>query len=242
MNRKGRILIVDDEKSVCDLLSHELGQAGYAVAAVTSGREAIERARIEQPDVMLVDLIMEDMPGLAVMTAVAKVCPDTQCIVITGHAPESSAIAATTLAAYAYLLKPVNIALLDLTIRKAMEHAAVKKARRQTGEALRALMQRIDGPVLLLDSAGRIVELNARAAALLGAPREKLLGEPAGVAGGAEVSGLGPASVAEAAAAGCALRVTWRDGSAGDMEVTDVSGPNGTSRQYLIRPVTEHGG
>jgi len=202
VEKKHRVLVVDDEEMICEFLASELESEGYSASSATSGREALERVEAERPDIALIDLIMEDMPGLAVMNTIGKTSPDTVCIVITGHAPQESAIAASDLGAYGYLLKPIDMDLLLLTMRKALEYAALRRSLRQAEQTAAILVEQAESATVVVDARGTVLSLNDPAASLLESGKKDIIGtslydHPAGAR-----LGLDAERVAEAAEAG----------------------------------------
>jgi excisionase family DNA binding protein len=106
-----RILIVDDEASIRDLLSKTLALAEYEVDTAPDGGAALERMR-ESPAVyhlLIADLKMPGMDGLTLIRQVKRFSPDLPIIIITGFSSESSAIEAVNLGVAGYLTKPFRI-------------------------------------------------------------------------------------------------------------------------------------
>lgn len=92
MRTKVRILTVDDDPKLRKTLSDILTAKGYTPIAAATGKDALEKMREEMPAVALIDLRLEDMSGLEVMRKIKEYSPDTVCIVLTGHASQTSAI------------------------------------------------------------------------------------------------------------------------------------------------------
>jgi CheY-like chemotaxis protein len=86
-----RVLVVDDEASIRDLLSKTLALAEYDVDAAPDGRSALERMRLYPYDLLIADLKMPGMDGLAVIREAKRYKPDLPVIIITGFSTESSA-------------------------------------------------------------------------------------------------------------------------------------------------------
>src|SRR5574341_19778 len=116
-----KILIVDDEPSMRDLLSILLGRAGYLVTAVEDGEDAITQIGKEIFDVVITDMKMPKVGGLDVLRAVKKASPDTVVLVVTAFASTDSAVEAMKCGAYHYLTKPFQIDEVQLIIRNALE-------------------------------------------------------------------------------------------------------------------------
>lgn len=116
-----KILIVDDERSMREVLSIMLKRAGYAITAAASGEEAIEHIKTEIFDLVITDLKMPKVSGLEVLKAVKEVSPETVVLLITAFASAESAVEAMKLGAYDYLSKPFQMDEVQLIIRNALE-------------------------------------------------------------------------------------------------------------------------
>src|SRR5262245_12356634 len=146
MAMKTRVLVVDDEESSRSGLVLLLTTLGYEVESATDGEEAIDRARAFRPAVIIADLVMPGMDGLAVLKAVRNELAHTAVILLTGHASVETAVAAMKEGAYDYLTKPIEPRRLRALLDKAVEKAEV--AREVT--VLRRQLQEVRGVGLLL--------------------------------------------------------------------------------------------
>ena len=115
-----RILVVDDEASIRDLLSKTLALADYDIDTSPDGRSALERLRLYPYDLLIVDLKMPGMDGLAVVREAKRLKADLPVIVITGYSTESSAIEALNLGVTSYLTKPFKVSQVLASAAKAM--------------------------------------------------------------------------------------------------------------------------
>ena len=104
-----RILVVDDEQAVRDLLAKTLTLADYDVDAVGDGPAALERLRAVTYDLLITDLKMPGMDGLTVIREAKRYKADLPVIVITGFSTEASAIEALNLGVAGYLTKPFRV-------------------------------------------------------------------------------------------------------------------------------------
>ena len=104
-----RILVVDDEASIRDLLSKTLALAEYDVDVSPDGRSALERMRLYPYDLLIADLKMPGMDGLTVIREAKRYKSDLPVIIITGFSTESSAIEAVNLGVAGYLTKPFRV-------------------------------------------------------------------------------------------------------------------------------------
>ena len=108
-NARPRVLVVDDEAAIRDLLSKTLALAEYDVDLAPDGRHALERLRIIPYDLLITDLKMPGMDGLTVIREARRLKADIPVIIITGFSTEASAIEAVNLGVSGYLTKPFRV-------------------------------------------------------------------------------------------------------------------------------------
>lgn len=104
-----RILVVDDEASIRELLTRTLALTEYDVEAVADGHTGLERLRLAGYDLLIADLRMPGMDGLTLIREARRLHPGLRVIIITGYSTESSAIEAVNLAVVGYLVKPFRV-------------------------------------------------------------------------------------------------------------------------------------
>ncbi|MBI4611124.1 MAG: sigma-54-dependent Fis family transcriptional regulator [Candidatus Rokubacteria bacterium] len=121
-----KILVVDDEPVMRELLREALTGFGHRVAVAASGREALRLIRAESFQVLLLDLRMPGMDGLDVLKAVRTVGYDIEVVVLTGYADVESAVAAMKLGAHDYLRKPIDLSELEQVARRAVAFQCAK--------------------------------------------------------------------------------------------------------------------
>jgi excisionase family DNA binding protein len=108
-NARPRVLVVDDEASIRDLLAKTLALAEYDVDVAPDGRSALERMRLYPYDLLIADLKMPGIDGLTVIREAKRYKADLPVIIITGFSTESSAIEAVNLGVAGYLTKPFRV-------------------------------------------------------------------------------------------------------------------------------------
>jgi excisionase family DNA binding protein len=108
-NRRQRVLVVDDEPSIRDLLSKTLALAEYDVDTAPDGTSALDRIRAFGYDLLIVDLRMPGMDGLTLIRQARRLKSDLPVVIITGFSTESSAIDAVNLGVAGYLTKPFRV-------------------------------------------------------------------------------------------------------------------------------------
>jgi excisionase family DNA binding protein len=104
-----RILVVDDESSIRDLLAKTLSLAEYDVDTAPDGRSALERLRLYPYDLLIADLKMPGIDGLAVIREAKRLNANLPVIIITGFSTENAAIEAVNLGVAGYLTKPFRV-------------------------------------------------------------------------------------------------------------------------------------
>ena len=122
-----RVLVVDDEQSMRDLLAIMLRQAGYDVTMADGGEAAIERLKAESFDLVLTDLRMRKVDGLAVLKAAKEHAPRTVVLVVTAYASTETAVEAMKLGAYDYITKPFKLDELKVTVANALERRRLRE-------------------------------------------------------------------------------------------------------------------
>ena len=104
-----RVLVVDDEQPIRDLLSRTLALADYEVDLASDGRTAVDRMRIIPYDLLITDLRMPGVDGLTVIREARRLKSDIPVIIVTGYSTEASAIEAINLGVQGYLTKPFRV-------------------------------------------------------------------------------------------------------------------------------------
>ncbi len=122
---KPKILIVDDEPDICKALEFLLKREDYTVTSVHSGEDAIEKLKVESFDVVITDLKMGRVDGMAVLEKAKEISPDTAVIIMTAFASIESAVDAMKSGAADYIVKPFLNEEIRLTIRKILEQKKI---------------------------------------------------------------------------------------------------------------------
>ncbi len=115
-----KILVVDDEKVICDAIARQLRDVGYFVEAVYSGPAAIEKISAETYDVAIIDIRMPKVNGFGVLRELQEHSPGTKVIMMTAYADIRSAVDSITLGAVDIISKPVDIDEVIMTISRSL--------------------------------------------------------------------------------------------------------------------------
>jgi two-component system, NtrC family, response regulator HydG len=139
---RGRVLIVEDEEIVRQLLTGLLREEGYDVDAVSTGEEALKALDRELYDLVLLDLNLPGMHGMNVLGAAPALQTDAQFIVMTAFGSVDNAVEAMKLGAFDYLNKPFRTEELLLTLERALHQTALRREvaqlRRNAADGVRA--------------------------------------------------------------------------------------------------------
>jgi len=181
----GRVLMVEDEREMRAMLEKGLSRRGYTPVALASADEALARLAGEDFDVVLTDLRMPGMDGLALCERIVLNRPDIPVIVLTAFGSLETAVAAIRAGAYDFVTKPIDLDALVLVLERAVQHRAlrdeVRRLRQQLGrqqdsgavvgespamQQAYALIDRVadlDSTVLITGESGTGKEVAARA-------------------------------------------------------------------------------
>ena len=106
---RGRILVVDDEPDLVTILTKYFTDAGYTVDAASHGGDALIAVSQYQPDVVVLDVMMEGLNGLQVLQRIRSLDPGIRVIMITGSSDASLKPTTMSMGAFAYVSKPVSL-------------------------------------------------------------------------------------------------------------------------------------
>ena len=154
LGKPRRVLVVEDEADVRELLVEYFRTRGYTVADAADGRSAISVLERDAFDLVLTDLQLPEADGLAVLAAARRLHPSIDVVIVTGFASLDSAIQAVRLGAYDYLTKPFSLGQIDVVLRRIDKFAELqaenqrlsRQLAQQEGTDLRhAFLLRLEG-------------------------------------------------------------------------------------------------
>jgi len=121
-----KVLIIDDESGLRDMLVFGLSDRGYLVIPAVSGEEGIEKARHEAFELVVCDIMMPGKSGVEVLKEIKAIQPDVEIIMATGYATLETAVESMKLGAFDYISKPYGLDQLCLIFEKALERRGLK--------------------------------------------------------------------------------------------------------------------
>jgi two-component system response regulator HydG len=126
-----RVLVIDDERLHAEAVAESLERKGYSCTVASSGTSGARKIEQEDFDVILTDLRMSDMDGLAILRKARQELPEAEVVVITGHGDVKTAVEAMKQGAGNYLTKPVDMEELRAIVGKAAERLRLARANRE---------------------------------------------------------------------------------------------------------------
>lgn len=118
-----RILVVDDEQSIRDIISEHLKQMGYTVVGAVDGQDALDMVEMELFDLYIIDIYMPRMDGLELMMRIKEIQPLAVIIIATGYSSIDIAVKAIRNGAFHYLAKPINADELSKVVESGLSHS-----------------------------------------------------------------------------------------------------------------------
>ncbi len=122
-----RALVIDDEIDVAEVAAIALADDGFSVETALNGKQGLEKAARFRPHIILTDIRMPGLSGLEVLARVKRKWPETEVIVVTGHADIDSAVEALKLDASDFITKPISIDALMVATERAQERFQNRK-------------------------------------------------------------------------------------------------------------------
>jgi DNA-binding NtrC family response regulator len=141
-----RILFVDDEKPLQEFMRAELPRLGHEVTVCPDGKAGIKALEKCTFDAAILDLRMPGMTGIEVLEQLKQLSPDTEAVVMTGHASMETAIEAVRLGAFDYITKPCKLAEIEAILRRIAE----KRELKHKNLALQSRVKAAEGPTVLV--------------------------------------------------------------------------------------------
>ncbi|MEE9540831.1 MAG: PAS domain S-box protein, partial [Candidatus Thorarchaeota archaeon] len=184
MREKGRILIVDDDESICRSMKVIFEAKNYDADIVHSGQEAIAATKKRPYNLAIIDIRLPDIDGITLLEQLSKMNADLGIIMITGYASMETAVDALNKGAAAYITKPLNMDEVLITVNKALEKQRLTRAKLRAEAALQEERDRaqkyldIAGVMIVsLDLDGTVTLVNRRGCEILGYDSKEIIGK-----------------------------------------------------------------
>jgi len=136
-----KLLLVDDEEGIRNVLRISLSDLGYTVFTAPDGKEALNIFKEEQPDIVLTDIKMPGIDGVELLRRIKRENPETEVIMITGHGDMDLAVQSLKNDATDFITKPINDDILEISVQKAKEKILVREKLRAYTANLEALLR-----------------------------------------------------------------------------------------------------
>ena len=177
-HNKTFIQIVEDEMIIARDLKISLELLGYKITSIsTSGEEAIKNARLEKPDLILMDIVLQGKMDGIMAAEVIKDEFRTPIIYLTAYSDESVLSRAKITEPFGFLIKPIEDRELHTNIEMALYKSRLEKRLRESEERYRLLFNSAPDGIEELDSSGNIIDCNESFARMLGFTSEKIIGK-----------------------------------------------------------------
>src|SRR6185503_8577000 len=158
---RGAVLLVDDDKDLLQLIAMRLSAAGYAVTAVESGEAALAALAVSRPQVVVTDLRMQGMDGMALFDAIHRDSPSLPVLILTAHGTIPEAVSATRRGIFSFLTKPFEPKVLLDTVAEAMRLSSPPAAAGEVESWRAEITTRSSGMEDLLSQARRVAASDA---------------------------------------------------------------------------------
>jgi len=122
-----RILVVDDEELICSIFAKRLKKEGYSCITANNGREALNQFYKDTPSLIISDIKMPQMGGMELLKKVKAVDPKMMIIIMTSYPEIDLAIEAMRIGAFDFIIKPVELDLVILSVKKALERKRLEE-------------------------------------------------------------------------------------------------------------------
>jgi diguanylate cyclase (GGDEF)-like protein len=170
MEGMSKILVIDDEQGIRDMLSYALGMHKYHVISSSCGEDGIKRIKEEGCDLAILDMKMPGPSGIEILAQIKAIDPDIEVIVATGFGTIETAVDSMKRGAFSYINKPFDIDELLILVQKALERKGFKRAystldiaRQKLEESnnfIEGVIESMTDILLVIDLVGKIIKTN----------------------------------------------------------------------------------
>ena len=141
MKMEKKILLVDDEKDIREIVHLSLADMGYQVLEAEDGNEALRLFRDTQPPIVLTDIKMPNMDGIELLQKIKHENPETEVVMITGHGDINLAIKSLKYEATDFITKPINVNVLEIALQRVRDRITTRQQLKEYTESLEKLIR-----------------------------------------------------------------------------------------------------
>jgi PAS domain S-box-containing protein len=170
------VLLLDDDPNLRGVLSDILKMKGFEIVPVSTGKAAIDHISGQSFEVALIDIKLDDMSGLDVLHDIKTISPTTECIMLTGHASQDTAIEAINLGAYSYFQKPYEVDQLLVAIQRAAEKHLAGHALQESEARFRSLIENSTDLIAILNPDSTLRYVSPSIKRIMGYPTVDVIG------------------------------------------------------------------
>ncbi len=172
-----KVLLLDDDPNLRGVLGDILKVRGFETMLVETGAAALTCIEQQDVGVVLIDIKLEGLSGLDVLRSIKSRSPDTECIMLTGHASQATAIEAVNLGAYSYFQKPYEVDQLLVAVRRAAEKHVASHALLEREARFRSLIENSSDLICILNPDATLSYISPSLEHMLGyAPEDVVIG------------------------------------------------------------------
>jgi DNA-binding NtrC family response regulator len=177
MDRKiTKVLLLDDDPNLRGVMNDILKVKGFESILVETGAAALARIEQQDIDVVLIDINLKDMSGLEVLRGIKARSPETECIMLTDHASQATAIEAVNVGAYSYFQKPYEVDQLLVAIRRAAEKHAAGHVLQDSEARFRSMIENASDLICILNPDATLRYVSPSIESILGYSIEEVVG------------------------------------------------------------------
>jgi DNA-binding NtrC family response regulator len=125
-----KLLLVDDERGITDLLSEFFSSRGFSTRSANNGDDALDAIKSERPDIVFLDINMDGMGGLETLEMIKSIDPKIKVVMLTMHDAKEIVERAMELGADEYVVKPLKVGYLEKVVIKKVEELAKEKSKK----------------------------------------------------------------------------------------------------------------
>jgi signal transduction histidine kinase len=141
MEMEKKILLVDDEKDIREIVHLSLADMGYQVLEAEDGDKALRIFQKAQPPIVLTDIKMPNMDGIELLQKIKRENPETEVVMITGHGDMDLAIKSLKYEATDFITKPINVNVLEIALQRACDRIITRQKLKEYTESLERLIR-----------------------------------------------------------------------------------------------------